>query len=64
MNLETIPPKHLADLERLTRELLDTMRKAKVRDQALIEQLRGLESAVEKVRRERYDAVNPEFRGY
>jgi len=64
MNLEMISPKQLADLERLTRELLDTIRKAKVRDQALIDQLRGLESAAEKVRRDRYDATNPEFRGY
>ena len=64
MNLETVSDKHLHELERLAKELLETMRRAKLLDLPLTELLRALESEAEKARRERFDEVNPEFRGY
>ena len=64
MNFDTVSDKQLHELERLTKELLEVMRKAKLLDQPLTEMLRQLESHAEKARRERFDEVNPEFRGY
>jgi hypothetical protein len=64
MNLDTISDKHLHEIERLTTELLETIRKAKVAEPQLIEMLRTLKAQAEQLRRQRYDAVNPEFRGY
>jgi hypothetical protein len=64
MNLETLSDKHLHELERLTKELLEVMRRAKLLDQPLTELLRKVESEAEKARRERFDEVNPQFRGY
>lgn len=62
--LETVSDKHLHEMERLTKELLQVMQKAKLRDLPIIELLRQLESQAEKARRERFDAVNPGYRGY
>jgi hypothetical protein len=64
MNFDAVSDKDLHELERLTVELLKVMRKAKLQDQPLVELLRLLEQETGKVRRERFDAVNPEFRGY
>lgn len=64
MNFDTVSTKHLHELERLTKELLAAMRKAKVHDQPLAELLREFEAQAEKARRERFDDTNPEFRGY
>jgi hypothetical protein len=62
--LETVSDKHLHEMERLTKELLRVMQKAKLRDLPIVELLRQLESEAEKARRERFDAVNPGYRGY
>jgi hypothetical protein len=64
MNFDEVSDKHLHELERLTKELLEVMRKAKLLDQPLTELLRELESQAEKARRERFDELNPQFRGY
>jgi hypothetical protein len=64
MNLDTVTDKHLHELERLSKELLEVLRRAKLLDQPLTEMLRQMESAAEKARRERFDEVNPQFRGY
>lgn len=64
MDFETVSDKHLHELERLTKELLEIMRKAKLRDLPITGLLRELESQAEKTRRERFDEVNPKFRGY
>jgi len=64
MNLDTVSDKHLHELERLTKELLEIMRRAKLLNSPLTEMLRLLESQAEHARRERFDEVNPEFRGY
>jgi hypothetical protein len=64
MNFDEVSDKHLHEIERLTKELLEVMRKAKLLDQPLTEMLRELESQAEKARRERFDEINPQFRGY
>ena len=64
VNLELVPDKNLHEIERLTTELLQVMRKAKVREGSLYELLRALETEAGNARRERFDAVNPEYRGY
>jgi hypothetical protein len=64
MNFDEVSDKHLHEVERLTKELLEVMRRAKLQDQPITEMLRQLESQAEKARRERFDEVNPEFKGY
>lgn len=64
MNLETVSDKNLHELERLTKELLEVMRRSKLLDAPLTEMLRSLGTEAEKARRERFDEVNPEFKGY
>lgn len=64
MNLESVSDSHLQELERLTRELLHLMRKARLLDLPLSGLLSTLEEEAEKVRRERFDAVDSEYQGY
>jgi hypothetical protein len=64
MNLETVTDKQLQELERLTRELLDVMRRAKLLEQPLTGLLSTLEQEAGKVRRERFDSVDKEYAGY
>ncbi|GAB4528996.1 MAG: hypothetical protein OHK0046_48510 [Anaerolineae bacterium] len=64
LNLEHISRKHLNDLERSVQNLLDTMRKAKLRDEPLQKSLRLLEQKLGETRRERFDEANPEYQGY
>lgn len=64
MNLNEVSDKHLHELERLTKELLEIMRRAKLLDHPATALLRQLEAEAETTRRLRFDEVNPEFRGY
>jgi hypothetical protein len=64
MNLNEVSDKHLHELERLTKELLEVMRRAKLLDQPVTELLRHMETEAETARRMRFDQVNPEYRGY
>ena len=64
MNLDAVTDKHLHEIERLTKELLEVMRRAKVLDLPLTPLLRALETEAEKARRERFDGLNREFQGY
>ena len=64
MNLETISRKQLNEVERCVRELLGTMRKAKLQNDPLVESLKLLEQELGEVRRERFDKANPEFQTY
>ena len=64
MNLETIPRKQLNDLEYCVRELLATMRKAKLWNDPLAESLKLFEQELGEVRRERFDAANSEYHAY
>jgi hypothetical protein len=64
MNLDTISDKQVCELERLAHELRALMRKAKLKDESLLESLHKLELESGRVRRERYDATNSGYRGY
>ena len=64
VSLEHISPKRLNELERNVQDLLATMRKAKLRDEHLRESLVLLEQKLGEARRARFDATNPEYRGY
>lgn len=64
MNLDETSDKHLQDMERLAKELLEVIRRAKFQDPLLIERLQALEQEAGKARRERFDEANPEFKGY
>jgi hypothetical protein len=64
MNTEQVPVKHLNEVERLIRELLVAMQKAKLQNEPVVEALRALELELGKARRERFDEHNSNFRGY
>jgi hypothetical protein len=64
MNLEHVSQKQLGELERLTREMQDALRKAKLQDEPLLETLRLFEQELGELRRKRFDETNPEYRGY
>lgn len=64
MNLDHLSDKQLQSVEQATLELLAALRQAKVKDEPIIEALRQLEQEASRLRRERFDVSNPEFRGY
>jgi len=64
MNIDTLSDKDLQELERLTRELLVLLRKAKMGDQPVAESLHELEARAGDIRRERFDASHPQYSGY
>jgi hypothetical protein len=64
MNLEMISRKQMNELEHGVRELLNTIRKAKLQNDPLVESLKALELGLGNVRRERFDEVNTEYHTY
>jgi hypothetical protein len=60
-NLETISRKQRNDLEQQVRQLLATMRKAKLENDSLVEALKQMEHDLEQIRRTSFDATNPEL---
>lgn len=64
MNLYLLSDKHLRSIEQLSQELLAVLRQAKLKDEPVVEALRQLEQEASRIRRERFDVANPEFRGY
>ncbi len=64
MNLDSVTPKNLNEIETLVRELLLVMRKANLQNEPLSKALHDFEIEVGQVRRERFDASNPEYTGY
>ena len=64
MNLENLSQKQLNELERRVSELLNTMRKARLQNDPLIEALKLLEHELGETRRERFDAANSEYHTY
>jgi hypothetical protein len=55
MNLDTVSRKHRIELEQIVNNLLRTLRKAKVNDEALREKLRALQTELADTRRESFD---------
>ena len=64
MNLETVSRKQLNDLEQQVRQLLVTMRSAKLQVEPLTESLQELARELEQVRHERFDEANSEYHTY
>lgn len=64
MNLDTVSDKNVHEIERLTKELLEVLRKAKLQNEPLVEMLRLLQQETGKIRRERFDGVDKEYSGY
>lgn len=64
MNFETLSTKQVNEIERLTKELLLAMRKAKLQDSPITESLRLMEQQLGEIRRTRFDAANPEYHAY
>lgn len=64
MNFESLSQKHRNDLEQQVRQLLVTVRRAKLENAPLIEALEALERDLEQDRRERFDAANSEYHTY
>ena len=64
MNLETISRKQLNALEQQVRQLLLTIRSAKLQNDPLVEALKALAHELEQARCKRFDAVNSEYHTY
>jgi hypothetical protein len=64
MNLDTVSQKHMNELELLVNNLLSTLRKAKVEDDTLRDNLRALQTELEETRRRRFDTANSEYSGF
>lgn len=64
MNLDSLSNKQLNELERLASELRVMLKRAKLQDEALTKSLYTLEDEARKVRCQRFDEANPQFRGY
>lgn len=64
MNLDTLSDKQLQELERLAKELLLVMRKAKLTGEPLAELLHQMEVEAGEIRRERFDTANSEYSNY
>ena len=61
MNLETISRNQLNDLEQQAKQLLVTIRRAKLENNPLVEALQQLEHELGEARRVRFDTVNSEY---
>ena len=64
MDLESVSPKNLNELEHLLRELQVVMRKANLHNEPIAKALYEFEVQVGQMRRDRFDAANPEYSGY
>ena len=64
MNFETVSQKHMNDLEQQVRQLLVSLRKARLQSEPLFESLQQLARELEEVRHERFDEANSEYHTY
>ena len=64
MNLENLSRKQLNDLELQSRQLIETMRKARLQDDPLFESLDMLTQKLERMRHEQFDEANSEYHTY
>ena len=64
MSLETISRNQLNNLEQQVKQLLSTIRKAKLANSPLVEGLQQSETELGEARRARFDAFNSEFNTY
>ena len=64
MNFEEVNNKHLMDLERLGKELLEALRKAKLGDDPFYKELAKMIEETEVTRRSRFDAADNGYKGF
>lgn len=64
MNFEQVNNKQLQDIERLTKELMEAMRKAGQSDDPLYRDLAKMLERTEIERRARYDANDSGYKGF
>ena len=64
MNFDEVNSKQLQDIERLAKELLEALRKAKLGTEPFYKELSGLIEQTESVRRARFDATDDGYKGY
>ena len=64
MNFEEVNNKQLMDLERLGKELLEAMRKAKLGDDPFYKELAKMIEETEVTRRSRFDAADNGYKGF
>ncbi|HEX2621977.1 MAG TPA: hypothetical protein VHL11_17595 [Phototrophicaceae bacterium] len=64
MDTETSVTRNLNNVERLVRDLLTALQKAKLMDEPVVEELRLLEAKLGQARRAHFDQNNPEYTGF
>jgi hypothetical protein len=64
MNFEEVNNKQLMDLERLGKELLEALRKAKLGDDPFYKELAKMIEETEVTRRSRFDAADNGYKGF
>jgi hypothetical protein len=64
MDLENVSIKQANELELLVKELLASMRKAKLNHRPLVEELQLFEQELGDTRRKRFDTAHPEYKSY
>ncbi len=64
MNFEEVNNKQLMDLERLGKELLEALRKAKLGDEPFYKELAKMIEETEVTRRSRSDAADNGYKGF
>lgn len=64
MNFDEVNNKMLMDIERLGKELLDALRKAKLGDEPFYKDLAKLIEETEVTRRARFDASDDGYKGF
>ncbi len=64
MNFEEVSNKQLMDLERLGKELLEALRKAKLGDDPFYKELAKMIEETEVTRRARFDASDNGYKGF
>ena len=64
MNFEEVNNKMLMDLERLGKELLEALRKAKLGDEPFYKELAKMIEETEVTRRSRFDAADNGYKGF
>ena len=64
MNFDDVNNKQLMDLERLGKELLEALRKAKLGDDPFYKELAKMIEATEITRRARFDASDNGYKGF
>ncbi|MCC6612733.1 MAG: hypothetical protein IT320_04595 [Anaerolineae bacterium] len=64
MKIDSLSQHQLNELELKLKDLLAVLRKAKLYEDPLVEELRALELEVAELRRQRFDVSNPEYRGF